>query len=592
MLRARAVEAETALAFAGLSELLRPLTPLLGELEPAQASALAAALGVRAPLADAAADGEEGRGAAPFAVAVALLGLLEAAAVRAPSGVAVLVDDAHWLDDASLDALCFAARRLLHEGVAVLRRRPPEPDRGLAARGSRPASARPARRRRRPRAGAGSGEEGAASVGAGDAAGGRRGRRRWAVLPGETAPLADAALERVLAAAAGNPLALVELTRALSDAERAGAAAAQGPIRPSAAIERAYRAELAALPPATVRALLLPAADEKLPLARIRAALAAAGLDPAALEPAERAGLLHAEQGRLRFRHPLLRAVVYHAAPFAERAAAHRALAAVLEADGEEPDRRAWHLAAACDGPDDEVAGLLVAVAEQARARGALDAVAHTLARAAELTPAAPPTPARQPFCRASAPPASARRASGREAYAAVGQPARALELAEAALADSDAAAAAAAGGAAPARRRHDALGPARRGRADPHRAGARRPRRPSRRGRRGCCSTRTSATASSATTRRCSSAAERHRGARRPPPATTRSSRSASCTPPSREANRGDAGAGRRDDRPPRAAAARPRQRALGRRAARRPGARLDLAGAVRPRRADPRRR
>ncbi|MDO8202133.1 hypothetical protein, partial [Conexibacter sp. CPCC 205762] len=399
------------------------------------AAAAAAAAAAPAARADAAGAGAAPAPQPPFAVAVALLGLLEAAAMRAPSGLAVLVDDAHWLDDASLDALCFAARRLLHEGVVVLVAARPEPDRGLAARGldqlqltpladgdaralalaAAAAALAPAAGSARAPAAAPASDpaRAAASAPAGEA-----------VVGADAAPLADAALERVVAAAAGNPLALVELTRALGEAERAGAAAAQGPIRPSAAIERAYRAELAALPPATVRALLLPAADEKLPLARIRPALAAAGLDPAALEPAERAGLLRSEQGWLRFRHPLLRAVVYHAAPFAERAAAHRALAGVLEPDGEESDRRAWHLAAACDGPDAEVSALLVAVAEHARARGALDATAHTLARAAELTPAA-------------APARGARQLAAGEAYAVVGQPGRALELAEAALADA-----------------------------------------------------------------------------------------------------------------------------------------------------------
>ena len=404
LLRARAVEAETALAFAGLSELLRPLTPLLDELEPAHAAALRAALG-------------SGGGAPqpPFAVAVALLSLLEAAAMRAPSGVALVVDDAHWLDEASLDALCFAARRLLREGVVVLVAARPEPDRGLAARGLEPLPLAPL------------GDDDARAVVRAEAGG-----------DGER-PLAEPALERVLEAAAGNPLALVELTRALSDAEREGAVAAREPIRPSAAIERAYRAELAALPPATARALLLPAADEKLPLAGIHAALERLGLEPVALEPAERAGLLHAEQGRLRFRHPLLRAVVYHAAPFAERAAAHRALAAALAAAGEAPNRRAWHLAAAAAGPDAEVAALLVAAAGQARDRGALDAAAHALARAAELTPPAAadaPASAADAAVAAPAPTRAARELDAAEAYAAVGQPARALELAQAALAD------------------------------------------------------------------------------------------------------------------------------------------------------------
>ncbi len=192
----------------------------------------------------------------------------------------------------------------------------------------------------------------------------------------------------------------------------------------------------------------------------------------------------------------------------------------MLEATGEAPDRRAWHLAAACDGPDEEVAGLLVAAAEQARARGALDTVAHTLARAAELTPATPARPARQ--------------LAAAEAFEAVGQLARALELAETALADSTL----------PSRLRPAAqhvrgVVTMRSGQLD---AGAQilteqaqaaaaadpvgQPR--------GCCSTPTSATGSSATTRRCSPPPTASPRSPRPP-ATPRWPRSASCTPPSR---------------------------------------------------------
>ncbi len=410
VLRARAVEAETALAFAGLSELLRPLTPLLGELEPAQASALAAALGALRAAAPTTArrPAEEAAARSPRSPSRSRCwGCWRRRRCGRRAALAVLVDDAHWLDDASLDALCFAARRLLHEGVVVLVAARPEPDRGLAARGLEPLRAHPARRRRRP-----AGRHGWGGARPWAPAPPRRRRRSRCDARRRDGGAADAA-GAIDAAAAGNPLALVELTRALSDAERAGAAAAREPIRPSAAIERAYRAELAALPPATVRALLLPAADEKLPLAGIRAALAAAGLEPAALEPAERAGLLHAEQGGCAsvIRCCGRSSTTPRRSPSAPPPTARSP--AVLAAAGEEPDRRAWHLAAACDGPDAEVAGLLVAVAEEARARGALDAVAHALARAAELTPAAPAVAQRaRPAPAADAPRARARRAA------------------------------------------------------------------------------------------------------------------------------------------------------------------------------------
>jgi DNA-binding CsgD family transcriptional regulator len=99
--------------------------------------------------------------------------------------------------------------------------------------------------------------------------------------------------------------------------------------------------------------------------------------------PAQEAGLLDAETGR--FRHPLARSAAYHAAPLPERRATHRRIAALLEG---EPDRRAWHLAAASTGPDADVAAALVRTAARARRVGGHAAAAKALHRAAELAPA------------------------------------------------------------------------------------------------------------------------------------------------------------------------------------------------------------
>ena len=107
VLRIAGVEAESDLGFAGLDGLLRPITGKLDELPEAQADALSAALGL-AP----------SRGSDRLLVSAAALSLLAAAAEDQP--VLCLIDDAQFLDVASAEALVFSARRLGAEPVAML----------------------------------------------------------------------------------------------------------------------------------------------------------------------------------------------------------------------------------------------------------------------------------------------------------------------------------------------------------------------------------------------------------------------------------------------------------------------------------------
>jgi DNA-binding CsgD family transcriptional regulator len=306
-------------------------------------------------------------------------------ALAAEAGVLVLVDDVQWLDAASLDALCFAARRLGRERVAVVLAARAEPDRELTARGLEVV----------------------------ELAGLAPGAARRLV----GADVAPEPMRVVLEHARGNPLALVELGRALTPEERAGAVALSAPMPPAGAIEARFRAELDALPATTVRALLVPAADERLTLARQQAVLARLGLPATALSAAEAAGVLRAEDGLLRFRHPLLRSVAYHAARPADRATVHAALAE----EGGDAIRRAWHLAAAATGPDEPAAAALTAAGEAARGRGAVAEAAEAFARAAELT---------QP---GAVDARAARALAAARLLALSGQPERALALADAA---------------------------------------------------------------------------------------------------------------------------------------------------------------
>ena len=191
--------------------------------------------------------------------------------------------------------------------------------------------------------------------------------------------------DRLVENAGGNPLALIELAGLLSDEQLAGRAPLPDPLPQSAEIERVYLERARALPAAAQVLLLLVAADDTGSLATVFEAAATLGIEPDALEPAEAAGLVRAFDGHVEFRHPLVRSTLYRDATFAQRQAAHRALADVFDGD-QDADRRAWHRAAASPGQDDEVAGELEQAARRARRRSGFAAAARALERAAELS--------------------------------------------------------------------------------------------------------------------------------------------------------------------------------------------------------------
>ena len=351
VLRARGVEAETDIPFAALSELLAPILDQRHRLPPVQAEALGAALALEP------AAGAHDR----FAVAAALLSLLAAAADEQP--LLAVIDDAQWVDDASLDSLLFAARRLENEGVVMLLGTRPEPDRGLVGRGMFEFELQP--------------------LGDQDA---RRLLDRAAAEP-----LADDAADRLLRSAAGNPLALLELP----GTPRADTAGTPGPPAPGARVEAAFRATLAQLPPATREALTVVAADEASAPVTVAAALEELGLPPDALAAAESARVIQVTRGQLQFRHPLLRSVAYHQAGAEQRRRVHAALAVATGHDAD-PVARAWHLAAAATGRDRRVADELEGAAASARARGAVTSAAHALSAVgrADARPHRPRPPA------------------------------------------------------------------------------------------------------------------------------------------------------------------------------------------------------
>jgi DNA-binding CsgD family transcriptional regulator len=343
VLRSGGVGSETELPFSGLSELLAPLSGKVEALPPAQAAALSAALGLGPPV-----PGD------PLTVAAATLSLLAAGADQ--NGLVAVVDDAHWVDRASLQALAFTARRLGAEGVVLL----------FAVRAAEPSILDAAELPE------------LVLEGLDDAA-------ARAVLERAAPTLAPPVAEIVLETAAGNPLALIEIPRALSQPEASGLRPILEPLRAGDVLERAYLRQLEGAPRTVVQALLVAAAAEPDEAGALALALPAVGTTWEELEGAEAGGYVSIEGG-IRFRHPIMRSAVYHAAAATERRAAHRALAEALEECGA-LQRIAWHRALAQPAPNEDVASKLAGAGEQALARSAPGAAARALELAAYLTP-------------------------------------------------------------------------------------------------------------------------------------------------------------------------------------------------------------
>ncbi|ADD43083.1 ATP-binding protein [Stackebrandtia nassauensis] len=342
VLRVTGLETEAELPFAALHLLLRPVSGLVGELPDPQRDALRAAFG-------------QGGGvdADRFLVGLAVLTLLADLAEERP--VLCLVDDAQWLDRASADALVFAARRLDADRITMV----------LAVRDD---------------------AENAALAGLTELRlDGLDEAQSHALLSQVADDLVAEVRERLVVEAQGNPLALIEFTRALSPEQRAGRLDPL-PLAATATVgrlEESLRAAVRSLPQAARQLLVFAATEGTGNLGVVLRA--AAGADVSDLVPAERARLVHVSEHRLEFRHPLVKAAAYREAPLAERIEAHRALAAVLD-DEADADRRAWHLSAAALGPDEELGEVLRLAGQRARRRGSHASAVTAYERAAQLT--------------------------------------------------------------------------------------------------------------------------------------------------------------------------------------------------------------
>ncbi len=338
------VESEAELAFAGLHQLLRPVIEHVERLPIPQRGALDAAFGVRGDLEP-----------DPFLVALAAHRLVCGAAEARP--VALIIDDAHWLDRSTVGVLSFIARRLEGESAVL-----------IAA--VRDGHVNPFREARLPsvqleRLGTAAAEE---------------------LLDHDAPDLHPVVRARVLAEADGNPLALVELGRALPSSAGARERLSSTPATLTARLEQAFAARLDGLSEETRVILLAAALDGRASLEEIATAASQIRGEATALsglDPAVEAGLVGIVDTELRFRHPLIRSAVRQAAPPVRVLQMYGALAEVVA----DPERRLWHRAMAAVGCDEEIAAALDTYAAVARRRGAVAVAAAALERAAALTP-------------------------------------------------------------------------------------------------------------------------------------------------------------------------------------------------------------
>jgi DNA-binding CsgD family transcriptional regulator len=342
VLRGRGIESEAQLPYAGLHQLLRPILADADHLPGPQGRALRGALGL-----------EDGAGDEWFLVSLAVLTLLSDFAEREP--VLCLVDDAHWLDAGSAEALKFAARRLDAERLAIL----------FAARdGDARSFEAPEFEELRL-----TGLDAEASE---------------ALLDRRAPGLSRAARAQLIDGTGGNPLALLELSATLSEAQLVTAEPLFEPLPVSERIERAFLQRVRRLSDGAQTLLLVAAVDDAGATATVVAAATRLGAGVEALDEAARAGLLRVDGPRIEFHHPLFRSAVYHGAPLTRRQAAHLALAGLLTGAAD-ADRRAWHRAAAAVAPDPQVVEELEQTGRRARQRSGFVPASLAFERASAL---------------------------------------------------------------------------------------------------------------------------------------------------------------------------------------------------------------
>ncbi|WP_328760437.1 ATP-binding protein [Streptomyces sp. NBC_00271] len=344
ILQAVGVESESLVPFAGLHQLLRPVLGAAEGLPSPQHRALMSAFGV-----------QEGLPPEPTLIALATLNLLTDVAAERP--LLVAVDDVQWLDQPTHDAIAFLARRISRDPIVVL---------GAIRKGHTGPFIT-------------SGLLELEVQGLDDAS-------ACEVLSVHADNLSPSDRDRILRAARGNPLALVELPVAWRRTSDTGAHPSPSFMPLTARLEAAFAGRISQLAPSTSAAVLVAAVDSGGEVSHVIAAasvLTGHEVSIGDLEAAAEAGLLRFDEMRIRFRHPLVRSAVLQSHGATRRQAAHAALATVL---ADEPYRRTWHRAQAIVGPDDEIADELETSHEIALHRGSPISAIWALERSAQLT--------------------------------------------------------------------------------------------------------------------------------------------------------------------------------------------------------------
>ncbi|BBG02672.1 ATP-binding protein [Pseudonocardia autotrophica] len=343
VLRCRGTRMEAGLAFAALHELLWPVTGRLDTLPAPQAAALRGALGLS--------DEPANR----FLIGAAVLSLVSDLARDRP--VLVVVDDAQWIDEATAHSLGFVARRVGTDPVLVLLTGHSDPSSG-------PWEGLPALE-----------------------IGGLSDEDARTLLSASVPEARPSLIDEVTRTAGGNPLALHELPTLVREPDDAPLPPPGGdPVPIGPRLRRAFQARVEAMSAPTRALLLLAAAEDRGDRLALHRAGTGWDIDATTWDDVLHSGLLRTAGSRVEFRHPLIPAAIYDGAALSERQAAHRALAAVLPPSAVE--ERAWHLAAAAETPDEDVAALLELAAEKSLRCGAGPTAVRTLRRAAELSPA------------------------------------------------------------------------------------------------------------------------------------------------------------------------------------------------------------